>query len=122
MKINPFWQRIGAYLLQRGGEPSTWAGLVTVATALGVNWAPEKWQAISTIGAFIAGTLLAAAREGRNKPDNPSLPTTCKGEMPEPKPAIVPPSTDGMAPVSKGAQVVDAAGEVHAEVPSKPGG
>lgn len=86
------WERVGAYILQRLGEPTTWAGISTIATALlGLNVPPEKQAAIVTLGTTVAGLLLMVAREGRSVPENPSLPTTIKGEMPEPKPPIVPP-------------------------------
>lgn len=115
--MNPFWQRVGGYTLQRLGEPTTWAGITIIVTGVtGVTVQPELQAAIVSFGSGIAGILLMAAREGRNKPDNPSLPTACKGEMPQPKPAIVPPSTDGMKPVSKSDQLeADPAGVVHVE-------
>lgn len=116
-----FWKRLWAYALARFGEPSTWVGIVGCATALGVKIKPEAWDAITNIGLFIVTGLLFALREGRNKPDNPSLPTTIKGEMPPAKAAIVPPSTEGMQALSKATpQAVDAAGEVHAQPPVIP--
>lgn len=115
-----FWARVGAYTLQRLGEPSTWAGIFTVATGVGITVAPQMQTEITTLGTSLVGILLMAAREGRNKPDNPSLPTVCKGEMPDPKPVIVPPSTAGMHQVPDEAKLeADAAGVVHVDPPPK---
>lgn len=125
IKCNSFCQRMLAYLLARAGEPSTWAGLVGIATGLGIKVAPQAWDSISALGLFIASALLTVSREGRNKPDNPTLPATMKGEMPEAKPAIVPPNAQGEAPLSQSARAnatVDAAGEVHAPPPGETGG
>lgn len=87
-----FWQRVGRYLLLRLREPTTWAGLSVIVTACGVKIAPELQTEITSLGAGIASILLMAAREGRSKPDNPSLGATISGEMAPQKPPIVPPS------------------------------
>jgi hypothetical protein len=86
-----FWQRVGRYALLRLKEPTTWTGLCVIATGVGLKIAPELQTQIITFGAGISSILLMAAREGRNKPDNPTAMSTIKGEMPEQKPAIVPP-------------------------------
>lgn len=121
-----FWKRLWAYALQRLAEPSTWAALI----GLGTYWTgkvvpPEQQTMITDLGITVVLGLIAASRDGRNKPDNPSLGTVIKGVMPPPKPAIVPPSTEGMAPLTttqRSDAVVDAAGEVHAPPPVKPNG
>lgn len=45
------------YLLQRAQEPSTWRGAVLLATAAGVNIAPDLINAIVTFGLGLAGLL-----------------------------------------------------------------
>ena len=45
------------YLLDRANEPSSWRGIVLLATALGVNVAPELLNAIVTAGLGVAGLL-----------------------------------------------------------------
>lgn len=45
------------YLLERAKEPSTWRGITFLATAAGVNLAPELTNAIITTGIAIAGLL-----------------------------------------------------------------
>jgi hypothetical protein len=95
-----FWQRVGRYLLLRAKEPTTYAGLTVIATGLGIHISPDRWAAIATAGTFIAGFLLTVTKEGRNKPDNPSLTATLKGEMPPANPAIVPPAPTSDLPTT----------------------
>jgi uncharacterized membrane protein len=45
------------FLLDRAKEPSTWRGAVLLATAAGVNIAPELVNAIVTFGIGLAGLL-----------------------------------------------------------------
>lgn len=45
------------YILQRAQEASTWRGVVLLATAAGVNLAPELVNSIITTGIAIAGLL-----------------------------------------------------------------
>jgi len=45
------------YILDRANEPSTWRGVVLLATAAGVNVAPELLNAIVTAGLGLAGLL-----------------------------------------------------------------
>ena len=45
------------WILSRLQEPSTWRGLVLVATALGAKWSPDSQQAVITIGIGAAGVL-----------------------------------------------------------------
>jgi hypothetical protein len=49
-----------AYLIARLKEPSTWRGLVMIATACGAKLAPEQWEAIVTGGLLVAGLIGAA--------------------------------------------------------------
>lgn len=51
------------YILERAKEPSTWRGVVLLATAAGVNIAPELMNAIVTFGVGLAG-LLGVATKG----------------------------------------------------------
>lgn len=45
------------YILERAKEPSTWRGVVLLATAGGVNIAPELANAIVAFGIGLAGLL-----------------------------------------------------------------
>lgn len=45
------------YILQRAQEASTWRGVVLLATAAGVNVAPDLMNAIVTFGLGTAGLL-----------------------------------------------------------------
>lgn len=45
------------YILERAKEPSTWRGIVLLATAGGVNIAPELANAVVTFGIGLAGLL-----------------------------------------------------------------
>jgi len=122
--MNPFWQRISGYVLLRLREPTTLSAIIGVATALtGWNISPEKRDAVISIGTTIAFLLLIPAREGRNAADNPSIGATIKGEMPLPKPPIVPPApTDSLRTVAIDPEhvPVDAQGELRAPAPKAP--
>lgn len=110
-----FLERLGAYWLHRLLEPTTYAGFFLIAHAL-LGWNPsmEMKTAIELLGEGFIGSLFVVAREGRNKPDNPSLPTTLKGKMPAPPAAIVPPTDAGMKPLAPDAKLEsDPAGTVH---------
>ena len=45
------------YFIDRAKEASTWRGVVLLATAAGVNIAPEMVNAIVTFGIGLAGLL-----------------------------------------------------------------
>lgn len=48
-------------------EPSTWRGLIWLATAAGITLSPEAWEYISTIGMAavgLAGVLTSDATHG----------------------------------------------------------
>jgi hypothetical protein len=45
------------YILERAKEASTWRGLVLLATAGGMNLAPDLANAIVTFGIGLAGLL-----------------------------------------------------------------
>lgn len=45
------------YMLERLKEPSTWRGFFVLLTALGVQIAPEKIDAIVTVGLGVAGII-----------------------------------------------------------------
>jgi hypothetical protein len=108
-------ERVGRYLLLRAKEPTTWAGITLAATAFGIHLSPDQIVAIGTIGAGIASVLLVFSKEGRNKPDNPSLTATITGSMPPSKPAIVPPAaTTETVAIDPQRVPVDAAGELQA--------
>ncbi len=56
-------QRAIAYMIRRFKEPTTWAGVALVATAVGVKLSPEMAQSITFIGTFVAGIFAAALPE-----------------------------------------------------------
>lgn len=45
------------YILDRLKEPSSWRGLVMIATAFGVSVNPELMTAIITVGTGLAGVI-----------------------------------------------------------------
>ena len=50
-----------SYLLARLQEPSTWRGLVLIATACGTALSPDQQEAIVTAGLLVAGLIGAAS-------------------------------------------------------------
>jgi hypothetical protein len=56
-----------AYFLARLKEPSTWRGLIMVATAYGMHLSPEQAYAIASLGMALAGGIGAAAPEQLRK-------------------------------------------------------
>ncbi len=57
-----------AYLLARLQEPSTWRGLVLIATAAGAVLSPDQQEAIIAGGMMVAGLLGAALPDRENRP------------------------------------------------------
>lgn len=55
-----------AYLIARLQEPSTWRGLMLIATACGAALSPDQQEAIVTSGLLVAG-LIGAAFPDRKK-------------------------------------------------------
>ncbi len=51
------------WVVNRLREPSTWRGLVWLATALGVSLSPELWGYITTMGMAAAGLIGVLTRE-----------------------------------------------------------
>lgn len=45
------------YILERLKEPSTWRGLVLIATALGAKISPDQAEAIVVAGLFLVGAI-----------------------------------------------------------------
>ena len=56
-------QTIADYIVARMQERSTWIGLTTAASALGVALSPEQAQAIITLGVGIAGVIAAVTAD-----------------------------------------------------------
>lgn len=115
-------QRIEAYLGKRLSEPTTWAAFIAwMSIVIGRNVDPELQTLVIQVGVTLGGGLLFLAREGRNKPDNPTLKTTITGQMPEPPPAVVPPSAEGLHPttIDPGDVQADESGFLHAK-PEEP--
>lgn len=57
-------QPLAVYLLARLQEPSTWRGLMLVATACGMGLTPEQAEAIAAGGLFAAGLVGAVFPDG----------------------------------------------------------
>ncbi|OWY40059.1 hypothetical protein CEK28_04810 [Xenophilus sp. AP218F] len=62
-------KRLKRYLLARLREPSTWRGVVLVATACGLMLSPQQQEAIVTAGLALAGLVGAALPDGRDGDD-----------------------------------------------------
>lgn len=60
--------RVKSYLIARAKEPSTWRGLVLIATAGGATIAPVAQEAIVTGGLFLAGLLGAVVSDAKSRP------------------------------------------------------
>ena len=48
---------IVSFLIDRLKEPSTWAGIGTLLTGVGIALKPELWQAITAVGLTVGGLL-----------------------------------------------------------------
>ena len=60
----PSWLRsTGRYMGARLTEPSTYAGIALAASAFGAHIDPDKFQAVSQLGAILAGGILAVSRD-----------------------------------------------------------
>lgn len=63
------------YILERLKEKSTWVGIGSFITGLGVTISPDKWQIIMGIGMGLPGLismfLPARVTESQVKPDAP---------------------------------------------------
>jgi len=60
------------WLIARLKEPSTWRGLIWLATAFGVSLRPEVWEQITAVGMAVAGLIGVITRE--NPPVRVELP------------------------------------------------
>lgn len=55
------------YFLSRLKEPSTWRGLIMVATAYGMHMSPDQAYAIASLGMALAGGAGVLAPDGLRK-------------------------------------------------------
>lgn len=55
------------YLLERLKEPSTWRGLILIATGLGAGWSPESQNLIVSAGVALAGVAGAILPDSLKK-------------------------------------------------------
>lgn len=51
------------WILDRLKERSTWVGLTTAITAIGVGLSPEEASAIATAGVAVAGAIIAFTKD-----------------------------------------------------------
>lgn len=58
-----FFTVLGQWFQQRLQERSTYLGVVSLASSLGVTLAPEYAQAICAVSAAIVGALLVATKD-----------------------------------------------------------
>ena len=56
------------YLLAQAREPSTWRGIVLIATALGAELSPDQQEAIVAGGLLLAGLIGAALPDAKSRP------------------------------------------------------
>lgn len=62
------------WLLARLSEPSTWRGLIWLATAAGVTLSPEAWDQIVVIGMAVAGLIgILTADKSRGPIESPPI-------------------------------------------------
>lgn len=54
-----------SYLVSRFSEPSTWRGLVGIATAAGVTITPDQTNAVVSIGLATAGIIGVITRDAK---------------------------------------------------------
>ncbi|WP_052262819.1 hypothetical protein [Chromobacterium violaceum] len=54
------WEKLLAYIVARMNEPSSWAGLIAIATGVGIQLEPGQQTAILTGGVVLGGALMAA--------------------------------------------------------------
>ncbi len=54
------------YLIAQMKQPSTWRGLVLIATACGAILSPEQRDAIVTFGLMVAGLIGAAISDTKS--------------------------------------------------------
>lgn len=59
---------MSAYLLARLQEPSTWRGLVLIATAAGAVLSPDQQEAVIAGGLLVSGLLGAALPDREKRP------------------------------------------------------
>lgn len=57
------------YLLSQAREPSTWRGIVLIATACGLVLSPDQKEAIVAAGLFVAGLIGAAVPDAKRCSD-----------------------------------------------------
>jgi len=54
-----------SYLVARFSEPSTWRGLVGIATAAGVAVTPDQTSAVVSVGLAVAGVVGVITRDAK---------------------------------------------------------
>jgi len=59
------------YLVNRLQEPSTWRGLILIATVAGVKLNPEQFDAIISIGLIIVGAINVFKKDAKSPDAKP---------------------------------------------------
>lgn len=68
------------WLLRRLREPSTWRGIIWIATSVGVTLSPEVWEYIITAGMALAGLVGVLTREKEDPPEVPPIDLVSRSE------------------------------------------
>jgi len=55
------------YLLSRLRERSSWLGIISVLTVVGVSLSPEQTQAVVSAGVALAGAIAVFTRDQENQ-------------------------------------------------------
>ena len=55
--------RLFDWIMERAKERSTWLGLITLLTVIGINLSPGQQEALVTAAVAVAGAVLAFTRD-----------------------------------------------------------
>lgn len=60
------------WLKERFKEPSTYQGVVAIASAVGASISPELWEAIATFAVGLIGLIQVVKKEKQESPNDPA--------------------------------------------------
>lgn len=64
-------KRLYNWVLERARERSTWLGLITLLTVLGINISTAQQDAVVTAGVALAGAVMAFSRDNDTPTSGP---------------------------------------------------